>query len=128
MVGRGVPEALTRPLLFLGLVFAALALVPAGAHLAELPNKIDLPRQEYLAVQQIYRGWARFGVVVLGALLSTGALAFTYPANRATQNWTVLPENWLALRAQWEYSHAASALLNLVALLALAYLAAREAR
>jgi hypothetical protein len=150
MVGRGVPEALTRPLLFLGLVFAALALVPAGAHLAELANKIDLPREEYLAVQQIYRGWALFGVVVLGALLSTGALAlirrrwpallaflciagtqvvfwtFTYPANRATENWTVLPENWLALRAQWEYSHAASAVLNLVALLALAWLAARE--
>ena len=150
MVGRGVSEALTRLLLFLSLVFAALALVPAGAHLAELANKIDLPREDYLAVQQIYRGWALFGIVVLGALASTGALAFarrswpaivaflciagtqvvfwtfTYPANEATRNWTTLPENWLALRAQWEYSHAASALLNLVALLALAYLAARE--
>lgn len=27
---------------FLALLFAALALVPAGAHLAELPNKIGL--------------------------------------------------------------------------------------
>ena len=44
---------------------------------------------------------------------------FTFPANRVTQNWTVLPEHWMALRVQWEYSHAASALLNLAALVAL---------
>lgn len=68
--------------------------MPAGAHLAELPNKIDLPPQEYLAVQQIYRGWARFGVVVLGALLSTGALAL------ARRRWpAILAFLWLALRA-----------------------------
>jgi len=36
--------------------------------------------------------------------------------NQATQNWTVLPSNWAELRARWEYSHAASALLNLAAL------------
>jgi hypothetical protein len=29
------------------------------------------------------------------------------------------PENWRALRTQWEYSHAASAVLNLIALTAL---------
>ena len=34
---------------------------------------------------------------------------FTYPANQQTRNWSVLPENWLALRQQWEYSHDASA-------------------
>jgi hypothetical protein len=44
---------------------------------------------------------------------------FTYPANRQTDNWTVLPQSWMALRAQWEYSHAASAVLNLIALIAL---------
>ena len=43
----------------------------------------------------------------------------TYPANQATENWTVVPENWMALRSQWEYSHAAAAVLNLTAFCAL---------
>jgi hypothetical protein len=59
---------------FLGLLFAALALAPALAHLLELPNKIDLPRDEYLTVQQIYRGSALLGFIVAGALCSTLAL------------------------------------------------------
>lgn len=130
------------------LLFAALALVPAGAHLAELPNKIDLSRDQYLTVQQIYSGWAFFGIVVFGALLSTLLLTlkvrrhartfrlallaflcvagtqvifwtFTFPANQITNNWTVLPANWAELRAQWEYSHAASAVLNFTAFVAL---------
>jgi ribose/xylose/arabinose/galactoside ABC-type transport system permease subunit len=133
---------------FFSLLFAALALAPALAHLLELPNKIGLSRDDYLIVQQIYRGWALLGFVVAGALLSTLALmimvrgqrkafvltlvaflcivgtqvvfwTFTYPANRQTDNWTVLPQSWMALRAQWEYSHAASAVLNLIALIAL---------
>ena len=133
---------------FLAIVFAALALAPGMAHLLELPNKIKLPGQEYLVVQQIYQGWSLLGVVVIAALLSAAALAFfsrghtrafawalvglvclagtqivfwtwTFPVNRATENWTVLPTSWEALRAQWEYSHAASAVLNLGALAAL---------
>jgi ribose/xylose/arabinose/galactoside ABC-type transport system permease subunit len=133
---------------FFSLLFAALALAPALAHLLELPNKIGLSRDDYLIVQQIYRGWALLGFVVAGALLSTLVLmimvrgrrkafvltlvaflcivgtqvvfwTFTYPANRQTDNWTVLPQSWMALRAQWEYSHAASAVLNLIALIAL---------
>ncbi|MEX0806296.1 MAG: DUF1772 domain-containing protein [Candidatus Binatia bacterium] len=118
------------------------------AHLLELPNKINLSREDYLTVQQIYRGWALLGFVVVGALLSTLVLTiiirqertafifaliaflcivgtqvvfwtYTYPANAATNNWTMLPDNWLELRRQWEYSHATSAGLNLVALIAL---------
>ncbi len=133
---------------FLSLLFAALALAPALAHLVELPNKIGLGAEDYRTVQQNYRGWALLGIVIYGALLSSLALAiivrrrraefapaaiaflclagtqaifwtFTFPANQQTMNWTVLPENWMALRAQWEYSHAASALLNLAALIAL---------
>jgi hypothetical protein len=132
---------------FLALLFAALALAPALAHLLELPNKIGLSRDEYFTVQQIYSGWALLGIVVFGALFSTLALAilvrkrrrefvpaliaflciaatqalfwtFTFPANEQTANWTVLPENWAALRVQWEYSHAAAALLNLIAFIA----------
>lgn len=135
---------------FSSLLFAALALGPALAHLLELPNKVGLSREEYLTVQQIYRGWALLAIVVLGALLSTlfyaiaarrrrrefvpallaflciaGTQAifwsFTYPANEQTANWTLLPEHWRTLRTQWEYSHAASAALNLAAFIALAW-------
>jgi hypothetical protein len=131
---------------FLSVFFVALALIPAGAHLAELPNKINLAREHYLIVQQIYRGWALWGIVAFGALLSTLLLtfinrgdprrftlsfiaflciigtqisfwSFTYPVNVATHNWTMLPDNWLELRRQWEYSHAASAVLNIIALI-----------
>jgi len=140
---------------FLSIACVALALVPAGAHLAELPHKFRLPAHEYLVVQQLYAGWSLFGTVVSGALLSTGVLTvlerreprllvatvlaflcilatqlvfwvFTQPANRATRNWTVLPENWMLLRNQWEYSHAASAVLNLIALFALLYAAVSQ--
>ena len=118
------------------------------AHLLELPNKMPLSHDAYLTVQQIYRGWALLGFVVAGALLSTLMLTitvrkerkafmfafiallciagtqvvfwtYTYPANQATHNWTMLPANWVELRRQWEYSHATSAVLNLVALVTL---------
>ncbi|HEX7052560.1 MAG TPA: DUF1772 domain-containing protein [Burkholderiales bacterium] len=142
---------------FCALLFSALALAPAMAHLLELPNKIGLPRDAYLTVQHIYDGWALLGFVVYAAIFATLALAiltrrrsaefgfalaaflcvagtqvvfwtFTFPANQATQFWRVLPDDWMALRTQWEYSHAASALLNLAALVCviLAVLRARR--
>lgn len=52
----------TQTARFLSLVFVALALGPSLAHLMELPNKIDLPRDQYLVVQQIYRGWQLLGI------------------------------------------------------------------
>jgi ABC-type cobalamin transport system permease subunit len=142
---------------FFSLLFAALALAPALAHLLELPNKIGLSRDDYLVVQQIYRGWALLGIVVLSALLSTLILTilvrkrpnefalslvaflcivgtqvvfwtFTFPTNQQTSNWTVLPEHWTTLRMQWEYSHAASAVLNLIAFIALALSVSRDNR
>jgi hypothetical protein len=123
---------------FLALMFIALALVPSGAHLFTLPNKIELLHDQYFVVQSIYRGWALFGIVLFGALISSLVLAlllrgcgapfvfalvafccitlslavffvWTYPANQATDNWTAVPANWEQLRRQWEYSHAASA-------------------
>lgn len=36
---------------FLSLLFTALGLGPGMAHLLELPNKINLPAEEYLTVQ-----------------------------------------------------------------------------
>lgn len=41
---------------FLAIAFSALALVPAGAHLMELINKINLSADSYLVVQTLYRG------------------------------------------------------------------------
>jgi hypothetical protein len=46
-----------KTIYFLSLIFAALALAPAMAHLLELLNKINLSREHYLIVQQTYRGW-----------------------------------------------------------------------
>src|SRR3977135_666731 len=60
---------------FLAIVLTALALVPAGAHLFALPNKIGLPQDRYFIVQNIYRGWALFGFVLLPAIASTLVLA-----------------------------------------------------
>ena len=133
---------------FAALLLAAVALGPSLAHLLALPNKIHLPAEEYLVVQQIYRGWALLGILLLAVLVATFVLtvmardrpkafaasliaflcfvamlivffAFTYPANVQTQNWTVLPAHWESLRARWEYSHAANAVLNLIAVIAL---------
>jgi len=133
----------------LALVLTALALVPAGAHLFTLLNKIDLAQEQYFIVQNIYRGWALFGIVWIGASLANFALAvmlrgcgrpfilaliaglcvmvmfaiffiWTYPANQATDNWTTIPANWEQLRRQWEYSHAANALVTFVAFCAVA--------
>jgi hypothetical protein len=133
---------------FCSALFSVLALVPAGAHLLSLAHKIDLPPGEYLEAQQVYRGWALTGVVVVAALISTLSLVrllrrharsafpalaaficlvgtqvlfwvFTFPANRVTDNWTTLPAHWEMLRVRWEYSHAASAVLNLVAVIVL---------
>jgi hypothetical protein len=133
---------------FASIFFTALALGGAMAHLYELPNKINFTANDYLTVQQIYRGWSLLGIAVFGALASTLVLAilvrkqgtvfkmvllallciiatqiifwiFTYPANQQTKNWTILPSNWMELRSRWEYSHAAGAVLNLAALSAL---------
>jgi hypothetical protein len=41
---------------------------------------------------------------------------WTFPANQATANWTDMPDNWSELRRQWEYSHAANAVVMLIAL------------
>src|SRR5262249_40234183 len=119
-------------------LFVALYLVPTGAHLAELPNKLGLPSEQYMLVQGIYAGWDLFGLVVLGALIFTAAHSilvrgnkgafvcslgaflcmvatqlifwlFTFPINVASANWTRTPVAFAAARRQWEFSHAASA-------------------
>jgi hypothetical protein len=126
-------------------MLTALALVPSGAHLAALPNKMVMAQAAYFVAQQIYAGWALFGIVLFGALVGKLAHAimlrklgrsfgyalasffliaanlaiffiWTFPTNQATNNWTVVPNNWNELRVQWEYSHAANAVVTFAAL------------
>jgi hypothetical protein len=130
---------------FLAVVLIALALVPAGAHIFSLPNKITLAQDQYFIAQSAYRGWALFGFVLFGAIVANFAAAmlvfyqgkpfalaalavlcigvslviffvWTYLANVATNNWTQAPRNWDALRSQWEYSHAANAVIIFIGL------------
>ena len=130
---------------FLAIVVSALALVPAGAHLAALPNKIGLLEADYFTVQGIYRGWVVLGWLWPAALALNAGLAilvrsqtepfwlallaalcfalmllifllWTQPANQATENWTTVPTNWETLRRQWEYSHAANTAIVFAAL------------
>lgn len=141
-----------KGLSFAALLFSALVLVPGGAHLLEMPHKMQLTQESYGTVQYIYVGWALLGVFQLGAvvfayllylrsrrmlvliaaILLTCTLGiffiWTYPVNQVTRNWSVLPENWEVLRMQWEYSHAASALLELIAYILLLYAVLWERR
>jgi hypothetical protein len=140
-----VKGAHVRVLFVLSVLLVAISMAAAWAHLLAMPTKLTLSREQYLAVQQIYRGWALLGVVVFGALASTATLAievrrspgisglcaasaacvavsllvffvFTYPANQATSNWTMMPDNWMDLRRNWEYGHATGAILYFAAL------------
>src|SRR4051812_26725942 len=116
-----------RALFFAAILVSLIYMAPALAHLLELPHKLALDRDSYFTVQQIYAGWSLFGLVVMAqlALLLWLAFAirreskvfllvcatlvsltaaqalfwlFTYPANSATRNWTVIPDNWQVLR------------------------------
>jgi hypothetical protein len=142
-------EAIAMKILqFLALVLTALALVPAGAHLLELPNKIDLSERDYFVVQSIYSGWAMLGIVLIGAMLANLVhaillrgqglafvcaslaflcvavtlvifFAFTFPANQLTGNWTQVPADWQGLRSEWEISHAVNAVITFIGFCAL---------
>ena len=57
-----------RLIQFLAIMLTALALVPSGTHLAALPNKMAMAQAAYFIAQQIYAGWALFGIVLFGAL------------------------------------------------------------
>jgi len=126
------------------LVFLGLTLIPAGAHLFEMPGKMALTAQEYMIVQRIYAGWAFFGIAIYGSLIlllahaamvrsnrmamwlslaaflsivATQAIfwSFTFPMNALTQNWTVNPPDIETARRQWECSHAVNALITFAA-------------
>jgi hypothetical protein len=147
---RWSSEIMLYALRVLAVVFTSLALVPVGAHLCSMVSKLQLDGDAYLAAQRAYDGWNLFAVVVIGALISSLALAialyrsgeryvvaalaflclagaqavfwtFTYPMNVATGNWTRLPPKWEFLRMQWELAHAGGAVLNFIALVLLVF-------
>jgi hypothetical protein len=130
----------------LAVLAVALYLIPGGAHVLEMSNKLALPLADYMVMQGIYTGWDRAAYALLAALvftilhaiiawrlpiarwLSLGAFlalignlaiffAYTYPINVLTRNWTVAPEDFETARRQWEYSHAVNAGLVLLAFL-----------
>ena len=129
---------------FLAVTVTGLALVAPGAHLFALANKIGMTAEDYFIVQRIYLGWWLVGLALPTALVINVAFAvaarhdpatfwpaliaaalvaanlaiyftWTEPANSATQNWMVRPENWESLRRQWEYSHAVNFFVILAA-------------
>lgn len=144
---------MTRPALrnaafFAAIVVTAFALGAALAHALELPNKMQMTREQYFVMQRAYDGWNRLAVVLaaelaamlalvllyrremrvlrpvlaaIGFLLAAQAVfwLWTFPANEATAQWTLQPANWEALRYQWEYSHLAGAGFQLLTLCAL---------
>jgi hypothetical protein len=143
--------------LFVALLSTAVALSGALAHLFSLPNKIGLTSTEYFIVQKAYAGWNRFAFVLalpffsilatiwlfrrrplvircaVAALICLVAAQslfwiYTYPANVATENWTVVPADWELLRDRWEYSHAGGAVFQLLAMAALIVAALARAR
>jgi hypothetical protein len=132
-------------LFFIAIFATVISLAPALAHLFELPRKLALARDAYFTVQQIYAGWELFGAAILVQAIALAWLArlsarehyvfrpvvaalvlliaaqalfwlFTYPANAATRNWTQISQDWETLRRQWEYSHAAGAICQLLGL------------
>jgi hypothetical protein len=136
-----------KPLQFVAIVLMAVSLVPGGAHVASLLNKIALSEANYFIVQAVYRGWDLFGAVLIASLVVNLALAvavraqtvplrlvlialvcqvgglaiflaYPFPANQATANWTEMPDNWEALRSRWEYGHAVNAVTTFVGLCA----------
>jgi hypothetical protein len=64
-------QALVLSSLWLG----AILLVPSGAHLLEMPRKLGMDRDAYFAIQQVYLGWALFGVPVVLKIGIDGVLA-----------------------------------------------------
>lgn len=127
-------------------VSVATYLVPEGAHFFEMFNKLKLTPSDYMMVQRSYDGWAFFGVVIalalgctfghavamwrnpwsrrlslasFASLIGTQAIfwSFIYPMNSLTENWTQMPSQFEAARRQWEYAHAASAGMTLLAVI-----------
>ena len=134
---------------FVTLILAAFALVLPVIDLLELPRKIRLSKDDYETAQYIGQGLAwlefvRFGAILsisillfyerengrlyrpalgafVGQLLMVIIFIFTLPVIVNTRSWTYFPDSWVQLRQQWEYLHAADAIIGIIAFLLLSY-------
>jgi hypothetical protein len=147
-MGLNISQSIQNISFFVALLATAIALGGALAHAFEFFHKMAMSQEDYFITQQIYAGWNRLAFVLLFELLGTigvivlyrhspavmwpamAALIFflasqvvfwiwTFPANVATNIWTEQPENWAQLRQQWEVSHFAGAVFQLLAMSAL---------
>jgi hypothetical protein len=121
---------------------AGLALVRPMMEFAALSSVIDLPRDDYAAVQYANQSlawldllrlasfvsiivllfferehnrvfWPIRGAFVAQLLIVVLYVAFTLTINLTTFNWTFFPDsNWSWLRIEWEYSRALSAIIG----------------
>lgn len=134
---------------FAAIALTALALIPAGAQVFELSGKLALSPTDYVTVQSVHHAWALFASAMLlasaaialhGYLVNRNATSFgwsmvalvlvgvaqvvfwvvAYPANAATQGWSLLPVDFEMLRRKWEFSFAAAGVFSFAGLLALA--------
>ena len=126
----------------LAFVLAGLALIRPMMALAALPSVINLPKDDYAAVQYANKSWAWLEFIRLASFLSIVGLffferehnrviwpirgafiaqwciiilyvAFTLPINITTFNWTFFPDsNWAWLRIEWEYANGLSAIIG----------------
>jgi hypothetical protein len=126
----------------LAFVLAGLALIRPMMAFAALPSVIDLPKDDYAAVQSANQWWAWVDLIRLASFFSIVSLfflerehsrviwpirgafiaqllmivlyvAFTLPINIATFNWTYFPDsNWVWLRTEWEYASGLSAIIG----------------
>lgn len=140
---------LIRMVNWLAVICAGVALIAAGAHVLQLPNKLALDGALWLAVQQsLYRGWGAylgpfevsaavlawvlamsrrgsgFASTLIAAIAFSAALGlffmFVEPVNIAVRGWTAtLPLDWPAYRLRWELGHAARFVLVLIGFAAL---------
>lgn len=115
--------------------FVALSLGASFAHVLELPAKLALTGDQYLAVQSIYRYFGAIAMVLeLGSLallvgvlardwhrpsaILTGCALFAFvtalivwasvvaPMNTVFASWAgVAPAHWMVARDRWEWGH-----------------------
>ena len=117
--------ATRRALGFASIVFVVLVLTPSSAHGSWYLGLV-IPPALFLVAAQVELRWrdrAAFGAALASFACLAAAHAiywmFTFPANQAAVNWTAKPTDFQRVRAQWEWSHGAGALLNLAAFAAL---------
>ena len=140
-----------RALVLISLWLGALLLIPSGAHVLEMPHKLAMDRAAYFSAQQMYLGWALFGLLIVLKIILDAVLAFVWrrtsrlaacgalisaaligcglivffvwvqPANIATSNWATQPSDWVVLRQNWEYGHLAIAVLTALSFCGISY-------